>query len=44
MSKIDFCVNRSPLKTIVSRKVVSFSDISVYCQAKRSGMWIFASV
>ena len=25
---MDFSVNRSPLKTIVSRKVISFSDIS----------------
>ena len=28
MSKMDFSVNRSPLKTVVSRKVISFSDIS----------------
>ena len=26
--KMDFSVNHSPLKTIVSRKVISFSDIS----------------
>ena len=25
---MDFSVNRSPLKTVVSRKVISFSDIS----------------
>ena len=28
MSKMDFSVNCSPFKTIVSRKVISFSDIS----------------
>ena len=28
MSKMDFSLNRSPLKTVVSRKVISFSDIS----------------
>ena len=28
MSKMDFSVIRSPLKTVVSRKVISFSDIS----------------
>ena len=28
MSKMDFSVNHSPLKTVVSRKAISFSDIS----------------
>ena len=28
MCKMDFSVNRSPLKTVVSRRVISFSDIS----------------
>lgn len=28
MSKMDFSVNNSPLKTIVSRKIALFSDIS----------------
>ena len=28
MSKMDLSVNRSPLKTVVSRKVILFSDIS----------------
>ena len=28
MSRIDFSVNLSPLSTTVSKKVVSFSDIS----------------
>ena len=28
MNKMDFSVNRSPLKTIVPREVISFSDIS----------------
>ena len=28
MTKMDFSVNRSPLKTIVPREVISFSDIS----------------
>ena len=30
MSKMDFSVNRSYLKTVVSRRVISFSDISAY--------------
>ena len=28
MTKMDFSVNRCPLKTIVPREVISFSDIS----------------
>ena len=32
MNKMDFSVNRSPLKTIVPREVISFSDIIFGCE------------